>query len=71
MASWARDTKHSTAGEAAQLARRANVRELVLTHISSRYSEDASQLLKDARSIFERSIVAEDLMKLEIQLRDE
>lgn len=71
MASWARDTKHSTAGEAAQLARRANVRELVLTHISSRYSEDASQLLKDARSVFERSTVAEDLMKLEIRLRDE
>jgi len=71
MASWARDTKHSTAGEAAQVARNSGVRQLVLTHISSRYSEDSSQLLRDARSIFERSIVAEDLMKIELRLRDE
>lgn len=70
MADWARETKHSTAGEAAQLARRAGVRQLVLTHISSRYSEDSSALLKDARAIFERSLVAQDLMTMEIKLRD-
>jgi ribonuclease Z len=67
MAEWARETKHSTAGEAAMLARRAGVKKLVLTHISSRYSEDVSPLLRDARSIFERTIIAEDLMKLEIR----
>ena len=71
MADWAKETKHSTAGEAAQVAKRANVRQLVLTHISSRYSEDTSPLLRNARSIFERTMVAEDLMTLEIQLRDE
>lgn len=70
MADWARETKHSTAGEAAEVARRAGVRQLVLTHISSRYSEDISPLLKDARAIFERTIAAEDLMTLEIRLRD-
>ncbi len=71
MADWAKETKHSTAGEAAQVAKEANVRKLVLTHISSRYSEDTSPLLRDARSVFERTMVAEDLMTLEIQLRDE
>ncbi len=71
MADWARDTKHSTAGEAAQLARRAGVRQLVLTHISSRYSEDISPLLKDAKTAFEKTLVAEDLMMVEIRLRDE
>lgn len=70
MAEWARETKHSTAGEAAQLARRAGVRQLVLTHISSRYSEDISQILKDARSVFEKTLIAEDLMTMEIRLRD-
>jgi ribonuclease Z len=70
MADWARETKHSTAGEAAQLARRAGVRQLVLTHISSRYSEDISPLLKDARSVFEKTLIAEDLMTMEIRLRD-
>ncbi|RQW80871.1 MAG: ribonuclease Z, partial [Methanothrix sp.] len=47
------------------------VRQLVLTHISSRYSEDTSPLLQNARTIFEKSVVAEDLMHLEIRLRDE
>jgi ribonuclease Z len=70
MSDWARETKHSTAGEAAQLARRAGVRQLVLTHISSRYSEDSSILLKDARTIFEKALVAQDLMTIEIGLRD-
>jgi len=71
MADWARETKHSTAAEAAETARRAGVGALVLTHISSRYSEDTSALLNEARSIFEKSTVAEDLMSLEIRLRDE
>lgn len=71
MAQWARDTKHSTAAEAAEVARDAGVGQLVLTHISSRYSEDTSQLLKEAKSIFERTIVAEDLMSMDIRLKDE
>jgi ribonuclease Z len=71
MAEWASETKHSTAGEAAQLAKRANVRQLVLTHISSRYSEDLTPLLKDSRSVFENTFLAEDLMKLDIKFRDE
>ncbi len=70
MASWAKETKHSTAGEAAEVARRAGVRQLVITHVSSRYSEDISPLLKDARSIFEKTLIAEDLMTMEIRLRD-
>ena len=70
MADWARETKHSTAGEAAQLAKRANVRKLVLTHISSRYSENISPLLADARRFFEETIIADDLMKIELKLRD-
>ena len=71
MEDWARETKHSTSAEAAETARRAGVAALVLTHISSRYSEDTSALLREARSIFEKSTVAEDLMSLEIRLRDE
>jgi len=71
MAEWAKETKHSTAAEAAEIAKSADVGQLVLTHISSRYSEDTSRLLKEAKSIFERTIVAEDLMSLEIHLKDE
>lgn len=71
MKDWAIETKHSTAKEAAEVARNADVQQLVLTHISSRYSEDTSILLKEAKAVFERTIVAEDLMALDISLKDE
>jgi ribonuclease Z len=70
MVDWARETRHSTAGEAGALAQRASVKTLVLTHISSRYSEDATPLLEDAKKNFSEVIVAEDLMRIEIKNRD-
>ncbi|MGC9515883.1 ribonuclease Z, partial [Methanocrinis sp.] len=70
MADWAKETMHSTAGEAAELAERAGARRLVLTHISSRYSDDVGPLLADARRHFSDVVVAEDLMKVELKLRD-
>ncbi|HPR66806.1 MAG TPA: ribonuclease Z, partial [Methanothrix sp.] len=70
LADWAVETMHSTAGEAALLAERAGARKLVLTHISSRYSDDVSPLLADARRHFSDVLVAEDLMKIELKLRD-
>ncbi|WP_048075578.1 ribonuclease Z [Haloquadratum walsbyi] len=44
----ARQTGHSTAQEAAQIAARADVRRLALTHISSRYTGDVTPLKNDA-----------------------
>lgn len=70
LADWAVETMHSTAGEAALLAERAGVRRLVLTHISSRYSDDVGTLLADARRHFSDVLVAEDLLKIEVKLRD-
>lgn len=71
MAQWAQESKHTTAGEAAKLALDAGVRKLVLTHISSRYSESKKPIEDDARKIYPDAIVAEDLMSIEIPLRDE
>ncbi|MDI9617027.1 MAG: ribonuclease Z [Methanothrix sp.] len=71
MLDWAVETKHTTAGEAAALAARAGVRRLVLTHISSRYSEDTTPLLNDARKVFPETLIASDLMRLDVPLRDE
>ena len=67
---WAIQTKHSTAKEAAEIAKKANVRQLVLTHISARYSKDATPLLKEAKEIFENVVVAEDFMSIEVKYRD-
>ncbi len=70
MQEWARESMHSTAAEAARLGREAGVRQLVLTHISSRYSDDTGLLLKEAREIFDNVVVAEDLMIIEVPYRD-
>lgn len=60
-------TGHSTVVEAAQVARSANVRLLVLTHISGRYQQgDEEQLLGQARDVFPDTLLAHDLMRLEV-----
>jgi ribonuclease Z len=58
---------HSTPSQAAADAKKARVKQLVLTHISARY-KDASPLLKKARKIFKNTIVAEDFTQIEIPL---
>jgi ribonuclease Z len=66
---YAKTVGHSTAAEAAQIARQARVLTLALTHISSRYA-NTTQLLDEARLIFPNTIVAEDLLELEVLYRD-
>ena len=65
----AKETGHSTAREAADIALRAGVERLVLTHISARYSRDTSDLLREARELFERTVVAKDGMEVEVGYR--
>jgi len=54
----ARQFGHITARQAAELARAAHVRELVLTHISRRYA--THQVLDEARHVFPATRVARD-----------
>ncbi len=68
---WAIESGHSTAKEAAEVAREANVRKLILTHISTRYSKDASPLLEEAKKVFENTIIAEDFMSLEVTFAED
>lgn len=69
MKDWAEESGHSTAGEVAALAKEAGVRRLILTHISSRYTDDVEPILTDSKKIFENVIVAEDLMEVEVPYR--
>ncbi len=62
------ETGHSTAREAAQLAKRARARRLVLTHFSSRYEDDLSQLLREAREELPETQAAHDGLTLELPL---
>jgi len=67
----ATETGHSTAREAAMLARAAGVRQLVLTHISARYSRDASELEREARQVFPAALVAKDGLEIEVPYCDD
>ena len=58
-------TGHSTAVQAAEQAKRADAKILVLTHISARYP-DAKVLLEQAKKVFENTILAEDLLVIEL-----
>ena len=60
---------HSTPSQAAQEAKAAGAKRLVLTHISARYP-DAGLLLEQAKKIFADTVLAEDFMKLELPLND-
>ena len=64
------ETGHSTAREAAAVARRAGARRLVLTHISARYSRDAGDLEREAREIFPGALVARDGMEIDVPYAD-
>jgi ribonuclease Z len=70
MADKAEETLHSTAGGVAQLAAKAGVKQLLLTHISSRYSQDPTPLLTDAKKYFDNVIVADDFTEVEIPLAE-
>lgn len=65
------ETRHSTAREAGRVGQTANVRKLVLTHLSSRHDVDFSRLLVQAREEYKGNVeVAYDGMTFEIPLRE-
>lgn len=60
----ARETLHSTAGEAALVAREAGVRLLALTHLSTRYF--GHEVVQEARELFPDTVVPRDFDVVEI-----
>ncbi len=64
-AEMARQFSHLTARQAAELAIKANVKKLIITHISRRYRE--KDVLKEAQAIFPNTVVARDFDSFQIK----
>lgn len=59
---------HSTARDAALVARESGSEKLMITHISTRYGEEYAQImLKEAREIFENTELARDYMEIPVR----
>jgi ribonuclease Z len=61
----AKETFHSSAKQAALIARKANVKRLILGHFSARYP-DESILLKEAQEVFPDAMLANERMEVKI-----
>jgi ribonuclease Z len=63
----AKEKHHSTAAQAAQIAKLANAGELIIGHFSARY-KDISPLLDEAKQIFSRTIEAKDGLTIDVNI---
>ena len=61
----AKQTQHSTARQAAQIAHDAEVKRLVIGHFSARY-DDESQLLQEAQEVFSQTVLAQENLQLSL-----
>lgn len=61
-----KDRPHTMVKDAAKTAKQANVKELVLTHFSRRYT-DLKPLEKEAKSVFRNSRLAKDFMEIKLK----
>ena len=64
------ETGHSTAREAAQIAREAGVCRLLLTHFSARYSRDPGISSARLSSYFTQTLIGKDGMEIDVPFRD-
>ena len=56
---------HLTAKDAGKLAKKANVKQLILTHFSQRY-KNVNRLIKEARGVFKNTRASKDFMEISI-----
>jgi ribonuclease Z len=64
--SLADERMHLTAEQAATIAKKANVKRLILTHISQRYEHNPKIILEEAKKIFKNTTLAKDFDVVEI-----
>ncbi len=65
-ANLARENFHLTAKQAAQAAKKAKAKKLILTHLSQRYEANPNVILREAKKVFRNTSIAEDFMQTEV-----
>ena len=66
IADLAKQHKHRTARQCAEIAKKSRAKKLVLTHLSDRYSKNPDALLQEARKIFKNTFMVKDLDIIEV-----
>lgn len=64
------ERKHCTSVEAAEVAKEARAKKLILTHFSARY-KNISALVREARSVFPATVAAKDGLRIDVDYPDE
>jgi len=62
----AHEYKHLTSKQAAEIAKKAKVKKLILAHLSQRYSNNPEKILNEAKKVFRNVSLARDLETTEI-----
>lgn len=62
----AKEYKHLTTKQTAEIAKKSKSKKLALTHLSQRYAKDTKKILEDARKIFKNSFIAKDFDVIEV-----
>ncbi len=66
LAELAKEHRHRTAKQCAEMAKRAKAKKLILTHVTNRYDKNPEKILDEARKFFKNSFLAKDLEIVEI-----
>lgn len=62
----AKEYKHLTAKQAAEIAKKSKAKRLIITHISQRYDNKEKLIIDEATKVFKNTAIAEDFMKTEV-----
>ncbi len=57
----AKEHKHLTIKQAAEIAKKSKSKKLILTHISQRYENKSKEILQEAKKVFKNTEIAKDL----------